>query len=906
MKRVIKIPTVLLLIFQFLIYFQTFAGVTGKIAGTISDAKTNEPLIGVNLFLEGTTSGAATDDIGFYVILNIPPGRYRLIASMIGYKTVQVQNVVVSSDLTTKIDLDLEPTTLEGEEVVITAERPVIQKDLTGKESVITAEAISEAPMDDISEILTMESNVIEIPRSVEGTSIGIPYYTDLGIPQVHIRGGRVSEVQYWVDGMPVSNPIFGELAIKLNKEAVQEMQILAGSFNAEYGNAMSGLVNIVTKEGTQKWSATFDYKTTKLGTQSDELWDLQDITGTLSGPLSFIGISGISFFASFRDKRAANQVYKFDDIVYDPDNPLKTHLGYGMPRLVNPMDTLAGWRAFGFNDSRDGLFKLTIPVTRVMKINLSASGSQWHYKAFNFWWQYNMDHRNINEHETLNLSFSLNHTLNPSTFYNLGVSRFYKSRTQRVFRNINGEEVELIPAPRNPADVDSSRLDHYYRSSEPNDPYFSEFAVGDDEFWTNEFQTTYNVKFDLTSQLSMHHLFKAGIDFRYFDLDVNEQEEVHLGGAHYTTIYQKNPIQAALYIQDKIEYDYLIVNAGLRLDYEKSEGVMWRDPTQWKSGDVEVEPYLKLAPRLGVALPITSMTIFHFNFGIFHQNALYRNRFIFPDREYALTAIWPILGNPRLEPEKTTAYELGLKQQINRDMFFEVDLWLKKTSNMVGTVWVPNFSDSTHTNPQYGVFVNFDYSSARGIDFSLKKRLSFYTSFELNYSWSKATGIREDPWQGYRSRHTPLTMPKMERILDWNQPHVFRFNFYLRFPASMNNIILKNLRFSMFYRGNSGYPYTPSTVREEAIGPINSRQRPWQHFIDARLIKSFHLSSFVISPYLEVDNLLDTKNIIFTYITTGSTKDPGDIWGGTTTYRDRPHYYGPRRQIRLGINIAY
>ncbi|GAB4366696.1 MAG: hypothetical protein Kow0042_06770 [Calditrichia bacterium] len=882
-----------------------YGGTKGKIAGIVIDATSKEPLIGANIVVEETTLGAASDEMGFFAVLNVPPGTYVVTASMIGYRTVQIQKVVVNSDLTTNLKFELEQTAIEGDVVVVTAERPVLQKDITGKQSIVDAELIENIPIDDVSELLTIESNVIEVPRTIEGTSVGIPYYSDLGIPQIHIRGGRVSEIQYMIDGLPVTNPIFGELAVKMNKEAIREMQILAGSFNAEYGNAMSGLVNIVTKEGSHNWSASLDYKTTELGSESDRLWNLHDVSGSLSGPLSKItGIANSSFFASFRDKKGANAVYEFDDIVYDPENPDKTYGGYGRPRLVNPLDTKKGWQNFGFDDIRDALLKLSFPLSHSLKLNLSGSASLWRYKLYNFWWIYNMENRNINEHRTLNLTVNVNHMLNPSTYYTLGISRFYKSRTQRLYRHLDGETIELVPAPIDPSQpIDSSRV---YRSSEPRDPYYNEFYIGDDEFWTDEFQTTYNVKFDLTSQVSKHHLIKSGIDLRFFNLDVNEQEEIHPGGAHYLSIYKKTPIQAAGYIQDKMEFDYLIVNAGLRLDYESAEGQMWKDPTEWKSPLVEAEPYWRLAPRLGVALPFTNQTIFHYNYGIFYQHASYRNRFIYPDREYALTAIWPLLGNPRLEPEKTTAYELGVKQQINRDMYFEVNLWLKKTANMVGTVWIPQFNDETHTNPQYGVFANLDYSSAKGLDISLKKRFSHYTSFEINYTWSRATGIREDPWQGYRNRHTPAQLPKQERILDWNQPHVVRVNFFLWFPYQVKNIFLKNLRFSLFYRGNSGYPYTPSTEREVAIGPINSRQRPWQNYIDVRLVKSFSLSKFTISPYVEIDNVFDIKNVVFTYVTTGSAKDPGDYWQGTTTYRDRPHYYGPRRQIRTGIKFEF
>ncbi len=881
---------------------KVFAGTTGKITGKVIDKETKEPLLGVNIILEGTVTGAASDIDGRYLILNVHPGSYNLLVSMIGYKKLKVEDVRVVSDITTEINVELETSSLESELIVVKGERPLIQKDETGKSSIITAELISEAPIDDISQVLSMESNIVDIPTAIEGTNIGVPGLSDLGVPQVHIRGGRVSETQYLVDGMPITNPLYGEIGLKMNKASVQEMQILAGSFNAEYGNAMSGMVNIVTKEGGDKWSFNADYKTTSLGTESDRLWNLHSLMGSAGGPL----FGGISLFSTFRIKESADQVYQFDGITYNQDNPDASYSGYGKPRVVHPYDTERGWRDFGYNNQKDFLLKLVIPFSPEIKLNLTGSGMKWDYKLYDFWYQYNMDSRNENVHEVLNLSAILNHVLSGNTYYTLGLSRYSKYRQQRVYRTIDGERVELIPAPLNPEDVDSSMYDYYYSSPEPRDPYFSEFLVGDDEYWTDEYQTVYDLKFDITSQVSSRHMIKSGAELKLFNFDVNEQNQIHVGGSHNLNIYKKSPVQAGFYIQDKMEYDYLIVNAGIRLDYEKSEGSFWSDPTEWKSGEKKAEASINVSPRLGVAVPISDATVFQFNYGIFYQNASYSNRFFQPDREQTLKQIWPMLGNPLLEPEQTTAYEIGLKQKLSDQMFFEVNLWLKKTNNMVGTVFVPQFSDSTHTNPQYSVFDNLDYSSARGVDFSLKKRYSNYTSFELNYSYGTASGIREDPFQGFRSRTTPSTLPAKERVLSWNQPHIIRFNFFLNFPRDMDNLILRDLRFSLLYSGNSGYPYTPTTLFGEQIGEVNSFQRPWIHNIDLRLVKSFRFSSFSVSPYLEVSNLLDTRNVVFFYSGTGSAKDPGNIYSGTTTFRDRPIYYSQRRQIRLGVSFKF
>jgi hypothetical protein len=112
--------------------YLVMAGTTGKIAGRIVDADTGDPLPSVNVVLQGTILGATTDLDGNYFILSVPPGVYVVKATMVGYKEVSVRNVLVQTDLTTRMDFDLEPTILEaGEEVVVVAEKPLIEKDVT-------------------------------------------------------------------------------------------------------------------------------------------------------------------------------------------------------------------------------------------------------------------------------------------------------------------------------------------------------------------------------------------------------------------------------------------------------------------------------------------------------------------------------------------------------------------------------------------------------------------------------------------------------------------------------------------------------------------------------------------------------------------------------------------------------
>ena len=234
----------LLLLAPFFIY----SGTTGKLSGTIKDAQTGEPLVGANVIIEGTNFGAATNIEGEYVILNIPPGRYNVKFSFIGYETTLMQDVSITVDQTTIHQIKLNPQSIMVGEVIVTARTPLIQKDVTSSISVITREEIENLPVATFTELLSLQAGV-----TGSGTNL-------------NVRGGRSNEVAYMIDGTLVVDPLLGGLATNINNDAIQEMSLLSGTFNAEYGNSLSGVVNIITRDGTDKFSAKLEARTSEFG----------------------------------------------------------------------------------------------------------------------------------------------------------------------------------------------------------------------------------------------------------------------------------------------------------------------------------------------------------------------------------------------------------------------------------------------------------------------------------------------------------------------------------------------------------------------------------------------------------------------------------------------------------------
>ncbi|MCK4689208.1 MAG: carboxypeptidase-like regulatory domain-containing protein, partial [Candidatus Marinimicrobia bacterium] len=224
---------------------QLFAGNTGKIAGVITDKQSGETLIGANVILIGTNLGAASRKNGSYYILQVPPGIYEMKVSYIGYKTVTIKDVRVNVDLTTKIDVATESQAIAGLEVLVIAQQKVIQHDVTSTRKTTSREDIDRIPgLESTTDVFKLRGGTFidQIPQKLEigGTEVQV---RDESLKDIHVRGGRGGEILYMIDGMPVTHPIYGgRNVLDLNLDDVQEIELLTGAFNAEYGQAQSGV----------------------------------------------------------------------------------------------------------------------------------------------------------------------------------------------------------------------------------------------------------------------------------------------------------------------------------------------------------------------------------------------------------------------------------------------------------------------------------------------------------------------------------------------------------------------------------------------------------------------------------------------------------------------------------------
>ncbi len=255
-------------------------GTTGKITGLVKNTETGKPLIGVNVVVAAADVGAATGADGRYIILNIPPGTYDVVFSMIGYSPKKVENVRIMVDLTTTLNADLSTNVIEGQLITVTADRSLVQPDITYSQANISSAELSSMPVEEFEEVIALQAGV------VQGTG-----------GEIHIRGGRSSEVGYMVDGISVTDPYNASMAVEVENNAIQELQLISGTFNAEYGQAMSGIINIITKEGDmKKYGGNLDVRVGRYASTDNSIYfgllpqNLQEATNTQSVDLMGFG----------------------------------------------------------------------------------------------------------------------------------------------------------------------------------------------------------------------------------------------------------------------------------------------------------------------------------------------------------------------------------------------------------------------------------------------------------------------------------------------------------------------------------------------------------------------------------------------------------------------------------------
>ena len=563
MKSILNIICILIL-HQIL-----FGGTTGKLSGTLIDKETGEPLIGCNIIIEDTYLGTSSNEKGEYALLNIPPNTYSIRFEMIGYKKLVNEGVTIISDKTTSLNGELVSSVIAGEEVVVVAEKKLIQFDVTQSEAIISSEELEGMPVTEVSEVLRLQG--------------GVTVDSDGGI---HMRGGRTSEVSYMVDGVPMSDLYDGGIGVQIENDNIQELQVISGTFNAEYGRALTGVVNMVTKDGGNQFEGSLhtyagDYQSSdKIYNNLNNL-DLEDdysVSASLSGPILK---DKVTFYSSGRvnqSKGWLNGLQTFtiygDTIFKDQNN--NRYLD-GNEEQKDPYYKGLNWHS-SWSTQNKVTFNLLKGTTFKINTILNSRESQ----DYNFALQLLEDAQITNFNRGRFLGLSISHTLSPTSFLQVNVSENKYNYESYLFEDPLDNRY-ITPDSLFLARLENRIPDHIieqYGDQVQYFPAYSLYRAGVDNRRFKRETKTNNYKLDFTSQINKYNQVKLGLDFSSHSLmlDTYSLLDSTLTDQVYTPIipdkesftrsyYVRKPTEFAIYAQDKIEYGDMIINLGLRYE---------------------------------------------------------------------------------------------------------------------------------------------------------------------------------------------------------------------------------------------------------------------------------------------------------------------------------------------------
>lgn len=888
-----------------------FAGTTGKIAGKITDGQTHEAVFGVNVVAVGTVLGAASDVDGNYYIINLPPGTYQLRASAVGYTAVTVSGVKVFVDQTTKIDFTLQPQAVQVGEVLVTAERPIVQKDLTSTTSTVTADQLASMPVEDVGTVINLQAGVVE----------------------GHFRGGRSNEVKYLVDGLPVNDVFSGNSTLQPEVNSLQEVQVLSGTFNAEYGEALSGVVNQVTKIGGDKLSGSLsgyagDYMSTRTTlfphinfvspfarvSNSEIAAPIHNIEGTLSGPVRGAP-DFMKFFLAGRYLYDEGYMYgrrvfnPTDSSHYDSVDPNKwvvVATGDGRPIPMN------------FNKRYSLQGKVSLNFREAGTLTLQTLYQDQKYKNYEHAFQLNPDgaYRYFQKSFLGNVGF--NHVFNASSFIDADASIFTSDYEQYVYPDtINGDTILANRAYRSP---------NLLKLLGPNTFY----TGGTDNWHFSHHTETVTGKLDFTDQVTPVHQIKTGLEvqlhsLRYLDYQIHVDASTNFvpkapaAGSFDYNSYTNYPYQIAAYLQDKIELDYLIVNVGLRWDYFQPDGRTLKNADDVAALDTLSAPFPdayfnnatakgQLSPRIGLSYPMSDRGAVHISYGHFFQIPAFQYMYKNPNFRIAEQGDQPefvgnTIGNADLQPQRTAMYEIGLQQELAPNLGITASAYYKDIRNLLGIEVHKKLNVKV-----FGQYVNRDFGTVKGLSLSFERRLNEGFGATLDYTYQIAQGDASDPNADFlkASAVPPVESNKQLVPLDWDRRHSLNLTLTLGSPDNFTGSFIGRL--------GSGLPYTPS-LESQRTGLENSENRPTFFDADVYVTKYVRLVDRLFSVFVKIYNLFDTPSEVNVFTDTGRagytlelTRPQVQPQGVNTLqeYFTRPDFYSAPRQVVLGASLTF
>jgi len=956
----------LVLFLTLLGYHSSFAQ-SGRISGTITDNR-NEPLTGATVFIVELERGAVANLDGEFALLNIPPGIYTVRKSYVGYGTLVIEQVEVFSNRTTFLNSEMRAEAFQAEEIVLTAERPIVQRDRTSTATYLQRETIEELPVQRLNDLVRFQPGVVA---------------TDDGFS---FRGGRTREVAYVIDGIPVQD-IYSQAGgntVNVELTSVQELQVLTGTFDAEHGGAQSGVVSISTRNPSSSLETTLQYRASGYHAGTDRVFtggsgyspfESNEITFTASGPIIRRDDKlGFFFTGRYNDEtgylKGQRRFIADDGLVIDayrfwyreqfsPDDARLIALDTARtPTGELILDSNGNPITFGSGDnaivpmswSRTAFLnpKLVYRPTSTSRFVYSALLNQSEGQGFNTAKRFSPDGRLQNTSQSITQIVSYHRTFERNMFLNVRASYKFSSSGSAAYDDFDDPRYQYFSAS-------DAVTGLYFGGTENSRNRFEEqqLIVSGDFTWQmntvselktgmqfrwNEFYnklTTIGwVRPENPDQLAVAVRPPNAAGYDFFDAYLQALRDIPLQRVVAQDIngtsreFTQDPVEFAWFVQNKLELgSNIITKIGLRFEYFDTRQpyiVNTRQQSEFIGRDDNLamsSPKMYVSPRIGISFPISESGAFRVAYGHFTQMPAYSRLFQNPVDENTNQGrlLGTTVGNPNLLPERTVNYEMGLQQQLSDFIGIDINLYYKNVRNLLGLEILAT-SDGT----DYFRTVNRDYGLIKGGTIALVTRPSgMLQSLGFDVTYEDARGSSSNPVfiadvivAGRAGEVGDVVVDRQIIPLNWDQ--TLTANTYL--TVGVRN----NWNIGLVGQLATGQPYTPSFVSTDKVFPANifdnTENKPLILTLDATFDKRVTMAGTDINFRVQINNLLNRLNERTVYSTSGragqqirlpfdqAERNAVNEYVGLFTDRDadlRPTWYSAPRQILFSIQLS-
>jgi len=916
--------------------------------GQIKDDVTGETLIGATVIIVGTYKGTSADFNGNYTINDIKPGDYSVRMTFIGYTDKIFNGITLKKGETTTLNASLKPSSETIETVEIVGEKNLVNLESAKSQVSITKEEIAEMNVRDVQEIAAMQLGVNKTPDGLQ------------------IRGARVYETQYMVDGISAQDPLAGTgFGVNVASSSIGKLDIITGGVGAEFGDGSSGVISTTIREGGEELEFSGSWQRDNLGFNKGDAssWNTDIVEFSVGGPVPKTN-KKLRFFTNITSRLT-------DTYFGAQADQLSSSLIESDPELWAPRQdnnfTNTIKLAYLFPKGT----KLSITNQHSLSINQNTRSLQivgfdaLLQPGFQFERSLNLDNATTYTHHSNLTVINFKKILNDKWWFNVSAGRLFTNlRADANGRPFREETVDQI----------------FSEESIVTDPvaifnpgYDVQFVLpgpglvnngGITPVWHDHFAREYTFKTYFTKYSeSQNNKLKFGIEHKSNKLQWVDVSSPWIGApiqindstvspstsvGSSNDIWEVKPFNGGLFVSDEIRYRGIIATLGLRFNYwapgEFADNAV--DNPESPVVDQIREDYIKntigffgrrvktrLLPRVNVSFPVTENNVLYFNYG--HSMKLPHPRFLYAglDPTFQDRSFLSNLGNPDINPEVNISYEVGYKTQITKDIGFTMAAFNNNRFDYIVQRRVI-VQDQTGRPVRKRMFINQDYARIFGLEGGLSVRYAKYFRSFLNVTYQQAIGKSNSAREsGLQIEQNGAVSLASEQFLAFDRPWDITLGFVFNSDSTfkIRGKSIDGLRIFVSFNYVSGFRYTPyERDGENDLGrplfvrlddQINEElSKPWFKS-DLKISQTIWINrkkGSGVTLSVEVRNLLNIQNSQIINPITGEAYQSGD--DVPNEWRD-PRFVGPRetgtppndpsrylapRQILYGLSFKF